>query len=87
MKTWLITGIATAALLGLGGYLIHGFGDAKFKAGQSDAIADNAVAVITINETNAKELERILNETQNMSDSDIDADLRRLGIMREYSDR
>ena len=87
MKTWIVTGIATIVLLGLGGYLIHSYGVSKYETGKAECRADNLESVTTINETNARELERIQDETYNLSDDAIDIELSELGIMRDYSDR
>jgi len=87
MKTWIITGIATVVLLGLGGYLINNYGISRYDTGKAECRADNLESVATINEINARELERIRNETNRLSDNDLDLELFNLGIMRDYSDR
>ena len=83
----LIIGIGTLVLIGLGYYLINSYGQAKYDAGYAKANSEHSEAALTENTSESQALERISNETRNMSDDAIDSDLRTLGIMRDDADR
>lgn len=87
MKTWIITTVATVVLMGLGGLLIHKYGEARFEAGEASARTECSDSVLKSVNDGAKEFERIQNETQNLDDISIDNELYKLGIMRTHSDR
>lgn len=87
MRSAIIIAVATSVLLGLGGYTINRYGQARYDAGVADTKAIQAEATRNTTVSNVQDLERRQNESNNMSDADIDRDLHALGIMRNISDR
>ena len=76
--------LVIAAGLGLAIWL---HGNARFDAGKKSCLADHATAAVTAGNEAAADLEKTEHETRNMSDDDVDRDLRNLGIMRDANDR
>ncbi len=78
-KIIFITVFVFSAALGL---TIWAYGDAKFNMGTLTCKADTAAAAVIAGNEAATNLDKVINETAHMSDDDVDADLRDLGIMR-----
>ena len=79
-------GVAVLALMAITGLVIVLYGNARFDAGKSKCVADDATAAVTAANQAAADLERIENETNNLDDAGIDRELRGLGIMRQPQD-
>lgn len=80
-------GIAALVIIAVLSLAIWLHGNARYAEGKADAKNDCNVTATTAATESAKQLEKTVNETSTMSDSDIDADLRSLGIMRQPADR
>ena len=63
------------------------YGSARHKQGRTEGINECTAAAVRAGTEALRDLERIELETSRLSDSDIDADLVRLGIMRGDEDR
>lgn len=81
-----IVGIITTVLITLGSYVIYNYGTSKFEAGYNKAQSEHSEAIVKTTITDAQALESITNETKAMSDPAVDADLLKLGVMRDDSD-
>lgn len=81
-----VTGIAGLVILAVIGLLIYLYGDARESVGGSNCTVSNVVAGQEGAKESQKNLEKTQRETHFMSDTDVDADLYRLGIMRSESD-
>lgn len=79
-----ITVLVFAAALGL---TIWAYGGARFREGELTCKADQATAAIIAGNESSANLDKVINETSRMSDADVDADLYRLGIMRQPAAR
>lgn len=78
-----VAGIVLIATFGMA-FWLHG--NARYSEGKADC-ASEYIAVATNKNIQAKKsLEKTENETHFMSDSDVDHDLFKLGIMRSTSD-
>lgn len=75
------------AVIAFCGLIISGYGSAKYEAGKQKCIADQAAAQVTATNNSIRDRERIENETSNLSDSAVDADLIKFGIVRNDQDR
>lgn len=84
MNKYLIIGIAI--IVGISGYAINRYGQARFDAGYLQANNENLKASNDTSIKDSNDKERVQDETNNMSDSDIDIDLSKLGIMRQPTD-
>lgn len=80
-------GIAGFVIVVAFGLTIWAYGNAKFDAGELSCKADAATTAVTAGNESAANLDKVMNETARMSDADVDADLRQLGIMRQPSSR
>lgn len=80
-------GIVIFVLSSALGLTIWAYGGAKYDAGEKSCKAEAATAAITAATESAKQLDKVTHETANMSDADVDLDLRKLGIMRQQSAR
>lgn len=80
-------GIAGLACVAIAGVCIWLYGNARHDVGLAECKAKNVVVAVEESQKSAKKLEKINNETRKMSPSAIDADLIKLGVMREYQDR
>ena len=63
------------------------YGSARHNQGKAEGINECNAAAIRASTEALRDLERIELETSRLSDSDIDRDLRSLGIMRPLEDR
>lgn len=79
-------GIAGLILLIALGVVVWLYGDARFSAGKSSCVATQVVQGEAKKGEAVKNLEKVERETHFMSDTDVDADLFNLGIMRSESD-
>ena len=77
-----VLGIAALVIIIAFGLTVRWYGNARYDAGELSCKADAATAAITAGSESAKQLDKVTNETARMSDTDVDADLVRLGIMR-----
>lgn len=75
-------GIAVAVILAGLAFAIWLHGNARFSEGKADTVAKQVVAGTKAANKAAADLEKVDQETRNMSDDDVDRDLRDLGIMR-----
>ena len=82
-----ILGIAALVIIVAFGLTVNWYGDSRYEAGELSCKADAATAAITAGNESAAQLDKVTNETARMSDADVDADLVRLGIMRQPADR
>ena len=83
----IIISVASLVLLGLGGYLIHGYGQSKYHEGYTKAINEQTQAVIDSSNASAASLDRFINEANNLDNNTIDSKLLAIGIMRDYQNR
>lgn len=83
----LVALLAAGVFIALGGFLIKQYGGAENESGKAGASLEQLSSSVDELERTIKELERVSHETSQKSDDAIDADLRRLGIMRDYKDR
>lgn len=82
-----VLGIAALVIIVAFGLTVRWYGDAQYTAGELSCKADQATAAIIAGNESAKQLDKVNHETANMSDTDIDNDLHKLGIMRQLSAR
>lgn len=75
-------GIALAVILAAISFAIWLHGNARFSEGKAGTVAKQVVAGTKAANKAAADLEKVDHETRNMSDDDVDRDLRDLGIMR-----
>lgn len=87
MKVWVIYVVAAVVILGLGGFLLTRYGQARYDAGYSAAGKDQADAQDTADADAKKDIENAERETNNLDDPGVDRELRGLGIMRQPTDR
>jgi len=86
MDKYIIILVAAIVLIALGGYLLRQYGAAQYDAGYAQAELDSANAATKAGNTAARKLEDIKKDVKKMSTSDIDNELRDLGIMRSNKD-
>jgi hypothetical protein len=82
-KTMGIAALTVIVALGLTVWL---YGNARYAEGVADTKAKLFAASAQGANESASNLGRVQNETAHMSDSDVDSDLLRLGIMRNPTD-
>lgn len=78
--------MAAGVLIALGSLLLNWYGDARYDAGYAQSGVDQKNAAAQAGSEAANELERIRDDTRNLSVPDIDKQLTELGIMRHATD-
>lgn len=87
MPSKLIITAAALALLGLGGFAFYSYGQAKYKQGYVQAVADTHQTIIIENNSAVKELRKIERDVAKIDDTGLDKQLADLGILRAAEDR
>lgn len=81
-----VLGVAAFVFVVIVGLAFTLHGNARYAEGVASANAAHSNAGVEAAENSRKNLEKTQRETNFMSDTDIDADLYKLGIMRSESD-
>lgn len=81
-----ILGIAALTIIAALGLTVWLHGNARYAEGKADCVAEQATIATDAANNATKNLEKRRNETNRLSDADVDAGLSDLGIMRQPTD-
>lgn len=87
MNLYVIVGLAAAAIVLLGGLLIHKYGEARFDAGELACSVSHRDAAAATTEEDRRSREEVERETESMDYNTTVDSLHGLGILRADQDR
>jgi len=86
MNPTLIFTIAALLISALGGYLLKQYGNSKYDSGHSAGLLECSNTNTAESVKDKADFEKVQNDKKNLTPDALDADLKRMGIMREESD-